>query len=219
MLENFEQPTTSAAYGCRSWLYMLLNLGLGTAYFTFMILGYMLGFGLSLIWIGLPILALMLVLTRRIASFDRWIASKFIGIKLAKREDDLHTHNANPLHLVGAHLTSATTWQDAVYLMMKLPLGITSFTMAIFAAPFFFFELLLTLLGINTGMITGRIMRAMAAGLSGTMGGLNPAVEPTVQYVAVPVREEKAKRRLELDDESGYFIDDDGEIGLAKQKR
>lgn len=219
MLNQFDQPSTSMAYGCRSLLYMFLNFGLGIAYFTFMLIGYTLGFSLSLIWIGLPLLAMMLVLTRRLANLDRWMAGKMLGIKQADIPDDLNIQNANPLHVVGAHLTSATTWQSAVYLMMKFPLGMVSMTMGVLSAPFFLIELLMTLIGINTGMITGRILRAMAAGLSGGIGGLTPAAAPEPRYVAVPEhRESKAKHRLEMDYDSEYFIDDDGEIGTLKRK-
>jgi hypothetical protein len=244
MLDTFDQPTDSTAYGCRSWLYLLLNFGLGMTYFGLLMAGYALGFGLSFIWIGLPLLALMFSLTRRTANFDRWLASKFIGIQLAQIPDDLNVRNANPVHLVGAHLTSATTWQSAVYLLMKLPLGMTSLMMAMLIAPFFFFELLLTLVGINTGMITGRIIRAMAAGLSGALGGLSPAVEPApgrergARYVSVPAREvnhddlwesepetrqEKAKRRLQTTDgeieEERFFGREANRTDTPKRKR
>jgi hypothetical protein len=212
MMENFERPTNIVAYGWRSLLYMFLNFWLGIIYFTFITVGFSLAFGLSVIWIGLPLLALMLVLTRRVANFDRMVASKFLGINLAPIPDDLHETNANPLNIIGAHLTSATTWQSAVYLMMKLPLGITSLVIGALAAPFFLLELLMMVFGVNTGIISGQIMRAMAAGLSGAMGGLTPVAEGQFE-----VRQQKAKRRLEMEVE--YFIDDDGEIGTLQRKR
>lgn len=212
MMENFERPTNSVAYGWRSLLYMFLNFWLGIIYFSVLTVGFTLAFGLSIIWIGLPLLALMLVFTRRLASFDRLVTAKFLGLNLAPMPDDLNIPNSNPLNIIGAHLTSAATWHSAVYLMMKLPLGVVSMVMGGLAAPFFLLELLMMVFGLNTGMISGQIIRAMAAGLSGAMGMLTPAVEPQVA-----VREEKAKRRLEMEVE--YFIDDDGEIGTLHRKR
>lgn len=218
MLDELDQPMNAITYGWRSWFYLLINFGLGMAYFMFMILAYTLGFGLSIVWIGLPILALAMSLTRRIAGFDRWLAAKMMGIQLATVPDDLDIRSANPLHIVGAHLSSATTWQNAVYLLMKMPLGMTSLMMATLTFPFLSLETLLSVFGIHTGAVFGKIVRAMAAGLSGTLGGLTQPVEPQRHYVMQ--RSEKAKRRLEMDDDpgEGYYIDDDGEISAYKRK-
>jgi hypothetical protein len=175
-------------------------------------------------------------LTRRVARFDRWLASKMMGMQLPTVPDDLNIRSSNPVHMVGAHLSSATTWQDAVYLLMKFPLGLTSFMMAMLTFPFLGLETLLSVFGIHMGSPVAHIVRAMASGMSGALGGLTPAAEPARQplrrYVSVPreqdddqayrteYRSEKAKRRLEVDDDpdAGYYIDDDGEIASHKRK-
>ncbi|MBC8100844.1 MAG: sensor domain-containing protein [Armatimonadetes bacterium] len=223
-MDNFDLPTNATVYGWRSWLYLLLNPILGTVYFGLLSAGFAVSFALSFIWIGLPLLAVMLSLTRRIAHMDRWLAAKMIGMQLAQIPDDLQLRNANPLHMIGAHLTSATSWQSAVYLFVKFPLGMVSMMMAMMVFPFLALETVLRVIGINTGMFSGRVIRAMAAGLSGTVGGLTPAVEDEPErYVDVPHYQtvSKAKQRLADDyyDNGEYFIDDDGEIAVAQRKR
>lgn len=226
LFDGYDERKGAMTHGWRALIYLFLNFGLGVTYFSLMITAYTAGFGLSLIWIGLPLLALTMSLTRRVAKFDRWLASKMLGMKLSAIPDDLEIRNANPLHIVGAHLTSGTTWQEATYLMMKFPLGITSLMMGMMVAPFLLLETLLMVIGINTGAISGKIVRAMASGLSGATGGLIPAgeAEQEVRYVRVPVaaRDEhdlKAKRRLEAepDYDDEYFVDDDGEIGVRRR--
>jgi len=217
-------------YGFRSWIYMFLNLLIGLMYFGGLAMVFPLGFALTMVWIGLPILAVGLILTRRIAALDRWFAAKMIGIEQAPQIDDLDDQQVDMLNMMGMHLTSMNSWQSAAYLMLKLPLGIASFTLATMLTPLFLLELLLSLLNIPTGMVISRVMRAMAGATSGVSGRLLPAQPIPVRYVRVPVRDEhtreqKAKRRLSDEDEDAYddpygidyVIDDDGEISVRRR--
>jgi hypothetical protein len=216
-------------YGFRSWIYMFLNLLLGIGYITGLAAIFPLGFALVFIWIGLPILAVSLMLTRRVAALDRWFAARMIGIEQAPAIDDLDNQRVDWLNMMSVHLTSMNSWQSAAYLMLKLPLGIASFTLATMLTPLFLLELLLSLLNIPTGMIVSRIMRALAGATSGVQGRLIPAEPMPVRYVRVPVREEyartdKAKRRLSIDEEEiddpygiEYVFDDDGEISVRRR--
>ena len=52
----------------KNLLYLTLAMPLGLAYFVFLIVGLALGFGLTLIWIGLPLLALVFAATLQIAT-------------------------------------------------------------------------------------------------------------------------------------------------------
>jgi hypothetical protein len=216
-------------YGFRSWLYMFLNLFLGLVYFGGLAAVFPLGFALVTVWVGLPVLAVALVLTRRIAAIDRWFAAKMIGIEQAPVLDDLDDQRIDLLNMMGAHLTSMSSWQSAAYLMLKLPLGIASFTLASLLTPLFLLELLLSLLNIPTGMVISRIMRALAGATTGVQGRLIPAEPMPVRYVRVPVQEvervrtDKAKRRLSAEDEYDdpygieYVFDDDGEISVRRR--
>lgn len=193
---------------------MILNFPLGLFYLMTLMIGFGISFGLSLVWIGLPLLALAFSTMRRMAKFDRWLAAKFIGVQLTPLDSDVEIRNWNPLHVVGAYLQSATTWQDATYLLTKVIWGSVSFGIAWAVLPLLLFETMFLVFGINTGSIVPKILRAMAAGASGVQGGLIPASEDPL-FV-------KRKNRLEMADEapeSVYYIDDDREIGTYERRR
>lgn len=224
-------------YGFRSWIYMFLNLLLGAAYIGGLAAIFPLGFALVMLWIGLPILALALIFTRRVAALDRWFAARMIGIERAPMLDDLDDQRVDLLNMMGMHLTSMSSWQSAAYLMLKLPLGVVSFTLAALLTPLFLLELLLSLLNIPTGMVISRVLRALAGATSGVQGRLIPAQRMMVRYTRVPIHEEtpaydrrtersrseKAKRRLNDDDGDDdpygidYVLDDDGEISVRRR--
>ena len=55
-------------------LYLLLGLPLGIAYFVFLVTGISVGAGLIIIWVGVPILALVLAGSWAICEFERILA-------------------------------------------------------------------------------------------------------------------------------------------------
>lgn len=195
-MSDYPQPNPMA-YGCRSWLYMVLNYVLGVTYFSALLAGFATAFGLSIVWIGIPFLVFMFAASRRLAVFDRWLAAALLGIDTVPLQDDINVRGRNILTWAGAYLSSATTWQRVVYLLIKLPLGMVSITIAMMIAPLFVLELLLNLLGINTGMMTGQLMRALAAGLSGVSGNL----------IQTPPQEHDAKSK------NAYYVEEEYEYG------
>lgn len=52
-------------------IYLLLGLPLGIAYFVFLVTGVSLGFGLLVIWVGVPILALVFLGAWAMCQFER----------------------------------------------------------------------------------------------------------------------------------------------------
>lgn len=190
-------------YGCRSWMYLMLNFGLGTAYFTALITGFATGGGLAIVWVGIPILAFMFAFSRRLAVFDRWIAKSMLHVDAPPLDDDLGYRGHNILSYVGANFTSASTWQRIVQLFLKFPLGIVSVSLGWMLLPFFMMEAAVNLVGLNTGMVTGHLMRALAAGLSGLNSGTlittpapSPAVEVTRGEIEKRKRASAARQRL-----------------------
>lgn len=66
----------------RSYLnavYLLLAFPLGIAYFVFLLTGWALGVGLTVIWIGLVILLLVLLLSFALSAFERQQAIHLLG--------------------------------------------------------------------------------------------------------------------------------------------
>nr|QNO47354.1 hypothetical protein LNGCCOLK_00031 [Methanosarcinales archaeon ANME-2c ERB4] len=55
-------------------IYLLLSFPLGTAYFVFLVTGLLLGLSLSIVWVGIPILLLMLAAWWGLVVFERQLA-------------------------------------------------------------------------------------------------------------------------------------------------
>ena len=142
-------------------LYLLMSFPLGIVYFVFLVTGISLGLGLLIIWVGVPILVLVLA-----GSWALWQLERLLAISLLKedipamaRRDDRseHLEDSRPSlgagerlfigawRLLKAHLANRLTWTGMLYLFLKFPLGIASFVMvlvaltgALLGAPFYF---------------------------------------------------------------------------------
>ena len=144
-------------------LYLLLSFPLGIAYFVFLVTGISLGFGLAIIWLGIPILALVLAASWVLYQFERLLAIHLLkegipaiapGDDRSERLEDGHPSLGTEDRLfigawrrLKAHLANRLTWTGILYLFLKFPLGIASFvivvvlvafTGALLAAPFYF---------------------------------------------------------------------------------
>ncbi len=139
--------------------YLLLAFPLGTAYFVFFVTGISVGAGLIIIWVGVPILALVLAGSWAMCEFERILAvgllkediPRTIRGRLALTDDQ--NLSAVERLFVGtwrrfkSHLTNRLTWTGMLYLFLKFPLGIGSFVMvvvlvsitgALLGAPFYY---------------------------------------------------------------------------------
>jgi hypothetical protein len=111
-------------------LYLLLAFPLGIFYFVFLVTGLSVGLSLIIIWIGIPILLLVLIGWWGMAAFERELAIRLLRVEIPpmKRETEpglglwarLKTYLGNPV-----------TWKGLAYLFIKFPLGIFSFVVAI----------------------------------------------------------------------------------------
>ena len=144
-------------------LYLLLSFPLGIAYFVFLVTGLSVGFGLLVIWVGVPILALVLagswVLTRlEQATTSRMLKLDIPAIAFPRISDPLSAGDAGGLSITErvfvrtwrqfkAHLSDRLTWTGMLYLFLKFPVGVASFvivvtlaslTAALLGAPFYY---------------------------------------------------------------------------------
>lgn len=134
--------------------YLLLSFPLGIAYFITLVIGLTLGVGFSVIWIGIPQLVAMLALCDGFAAFEREMVSGMLGGSIATpRREPPEKQGIWPQ--LQSYLTTPSTWNSLLFLMLKLPLGIISFvttvsflvvTLALIATP-----LLYQVLPINIG--------------------------------------------------------------------
>ena len=116
----------------RSYLnivYLLLAFPLGTFYFVFLVTGLSLGFGLIITLVGIPILLLVLSGSWVLCRFERQVAITLLN-------EDIPLSVSGPASgglwsRVKALLKDRVTWTGVLYLFLKFPLGIVTFTIAV----------------------------------------------------------------------------------------
>lgn len=110
--------------------YLLLSLPLGILYFVILITGFSLGAGLAITIIGIPLLVAMIFITYIMGDLDRKMTSLLLGVQIAKPEARPSDKDGATAILV-AQLKSLQFWKELGYLLLKLPLGVISFTIAV----------------------------------------------------------------------------------------
>lgn len=110
-------------------LYLLLAFPLGLAYFIFLIVGLSLGFGLTLIWIGIPVLALVFAGSWAFTAFERQAAVLLLGAEIPPMAPMPPPGGATRTvwQRTGDFFGNPVTWKGMGFLLLKLPLGTVSF--------------------------------------------------------------------------------------------
>ncbi|MBI5933445.1 MAG: sensor domain-containing protein [Chloroflexi bacterium] len=112
-------------------VYLLMAMPLGIVYFTLLTVGFSLGAGLTITLIGIPLLVSMIFVTYMLGDLERAITSILLGVKIVKPEARPARNNSASAILT-AQLKNAAFWKEFAYLLiLKLPLGIISFTLVI----------------------------------------------------------------------------------------
>jgi signal transduction histidine kinase len=117
----------------RTWretLFALLGLPLGVAGFVFTTVTLTGSAFLLVTFIGLPLVAVTGLLSRYAGAGCRALANRLIGAQVPAPQP----FRANPglLGWIGSCLTDGTAWRARLYLLLKLPIGIATFTVAFF---------------------------------------------------------------------------------------
>ncbi len=110
-------------------LYLLLALPLGIAEFTFLVTALSFGVGTAITLIGIPVLVGTVYAWRWLANVERSVIGRLTGIQIPRPYRQL-PEGAGWSRQIGARLADPATWKDLVFLMLQLPLGIVSFTLA-----------------------------------------------------------------------------------------
>ncbi len=110
-------------------VYLLLAFPLGTFYFVFLVTGLSLGFGLIITLLGIPILGLVLGGSWALCRFERSAAITLLGV-------DIPVGSSQPESVglwsrVKVLLKERLTWTGTLYLFLKFPLGIATFTIVV----------------------------------------------------------------------------------------
>ncbi len=124
--------------------YLLAAFPLGVFYFVLLTVGISLGLGLAIIWIGIPILAIVMAAWLALAEFERRLAGSMLGLDIPAAKRQAGTESGI-WETVKHRLGDSCTWRSLLYLLLKLPLGIVSFSLtftalvssvALIAVPF-----------------------------------------------------------------------------------
>jgi hypothetical protein len=110
--------------------HLLVNLPLGIAYFVLLVTGLALGAGLLITLLGIPILVGTGWLVRTLGNIERARINGFLGMALRDpyRPAAPATGWIARLSAVGK---DPATWRDFLFLILRLPMGIVTFTVTV----------------------------------------------------------------------------------------
>lgn len=168
-------------------LYLFLSFPLGIFYFVFLITGVSLGIGLSIIWIGIPLLFLVITGWWGMARLERTIAAGLLQADLAPAAP--RPAGSGLIDRLKRLLTDPFTWKGLLFLFLKFPLGILSFVLSVslvsvslslILAPFYYWipevdlnfvfarvvtmegALFVSLVGVAIGFVTVIVLNGLA---------------------------------------------------------
>lgn len=111
-------------------LYLLMTFPLGIFYFVFLVVGLALGIPLLIIWLGVPILLFVGVISWALASFERYMAISWLKEEVPAMARPFSV-DADLWTRIKAHLANPVTWKSMLYLFLKFPFGILTFVVVI----------------------------------------------------------------------------------------
>lgn len=113
-----------------SLVYLLLAFPLGLFYFIVLVTGLSLGFGLTIILWGIPILLGLAAAWWYFAKLERWLTTQLLGARigpLRRRALDGLSRTAQ----LKAHFGNRVTWTSLVYLFLAFPFGTLAFSLVV----------------------------------------------------------------------------------------
>ncbi|MGH8283769.1 MAG: sensor domain-containing protein [Gammaproteobacteria bacterium] len=113
-----------------SLFYLLLALFTGIFYFTWVVAGTALSFGLLPIIIGIPFFLLFLGSVRMLSLVEGRIVETFLGVRMPRRPP----HPGGPVSLfthIKELLVDERTWSTLLYMILQLFLGILYFSVVV----------------------------------------------------------------------------------------
>jgi len=126
-------PLFSGGVVASTWfafIHLLLNLPLGIIYFTLLISGVSLGVGLLITLIGIPVLIGTGWMVRTMGNVERARLNGFLGTAL---RDPYRpgAPEAGWIARLAAIGKDPATWRDFLFLMLRMPMGIFTFTISV----------------------------------------------------------------------------------------
>ena len=112
-------------------VYLLLSLPMGLLYFVITVVGLSVGLGTLVIWIGIPILFGTIVAIRGMAVIERRLVVSLLHFPVPYVQSRQREVHRTFLQYVKDMVRSPLTWTSTLYMLIKLPLGVISFTLAV----------------------------------------------------------------------------------------
>jgi hypothetical protein len=108
-------------------LFLALSFPMGLFYFVFLSVGLALGYGLTVVWVGFPILALVFAGSWGMSALERRLAISLLGAEVPPMAPPPSSDAVGFWQRLRAFLSNPVTWKGMGYLLMKLPIGVVSF--------------------------------------------------------------------------------------------
>ena len=107
----------------------LLGLPLGIAYFTWFVTGLATGLGLAITLIGIPLLTLVLASVRPLLAAERALSNSLLGTEIPRA--GIAPGGEGWIGRLKAYWTDGPTWRGMGYLLLRFPVGLATFTVAV----------------------------------------------------------------------------------------
>lgn len=114
-------------------LYLALAFPLGLLYFLFLTIGLPLGYFLTILWIGIPILAVVFAGSWWMTALERQLAIRLLKADVPPMAPP--PADGGFWQRVKAFFSNPVTWKGMGYLLLKLPLGVMTFIVLTIALP------------------------------------------------------------------------------------
>jgi hypothetical protein len=129
LVRFFTAPVEARTY--MNLLYLALAFPLGLIYFVFLITGLSVGFGLTIIWVGLPVLAVVFASSFGMSALERRLAIHLLGARVPPMSPQRTGAPENVWKMVQEFLSNPVTWKGMAFLFLKFPLGLVSFILTV----------------------------------------------------------------------------------------
>jgi len=112
-------------------LFMLLALPTGIFYFVWTIVGISLTLGFAILIIGIPFALLFVASVRVLSHVEGRIVEGLLGVRMPRRLPAQNAAEETLMTRIKDALVDSRTWSSMLYLLLRLPLGVVYFVLAI----------------------------------------------------------------------------------------
>jgi uncharacterized membrane protein len=123
-----------------SFLYLMLAMFIGIAYFTWAVTGISVSLGLLVIIVGIPTAGLFLLSVRGIALIEGRLVEALTGVRMPRRSL-FARKDVSFWQKVKSLFADRLTWTGIIYMLLQMPLGIIYFTVFV------------TLIAVSVGLV------------------------------------------------------------------